>query len=117
MTRFKWLAAASGAVVIMSSLGAFAESMVTTLHGMTLYTFDKDADGKPTCVDACATMWPPYAALADENFGEGWTMVDRADGTKQWAYDGKPVYLFVKDQTNGDMLGDGMESVWHVIKE
>lgn len=27
--------------------------------GMALYTFDKDADGKSACVDACAGKWPP----------------------------------------------------------
>ena len=117
MTRLMKLAAATGAVLIASSLGVYAESMVTNLHGMTLYTFDKDTDGKPTCVDACATEWPAFTATAGENFGEGWTMVDRADGTKQWAYDKKPVYLFDADKTNGDMKGDGMKGFWHVIKE
>ena len=117
MTHKLKLAAASCALLIASTVGAFAESILTNFHGMTLYTFDMDKDGKSACADACATMWPPFAALADENFGEGWTMVDRADGTKQWAYDGKPVYFFVKDLKAGDMLGDGIKEVWHVIKE
>ncbi|MEU8951790.1 hypothetical protein [Streptomyces sp. NPDC048489] len=27
-----------------------------------------------------------------------WTRITRADGTMQWAYDGKPLYTFVKDK-------------------
>ena len=30
--------------------------------GMTLYTFDKDADGKSNCNGKCAENWPPLKA-------------------------------------------------------
>ena len=61
--------------------------------GMTLYTFDKDEAGKSNCYDNCAKNWPPLMAAADAmDMGE-WTVVARTDGTKQWAYEGKPVYL------------------------
>jgi len=43
--------------------------------------------------------------------------VTRDDGSKQWAYKGKPVYLWVKDKKPGDKTGDGVREVWHVIKE
>ena len=44
-------------------------------------------------------------------------MVDRTDGTKQWAYDGKPMYFYKGDVKAGDAMGDGMGGMWHVIKE
>ena len=44
-------------------------------------------------------------------------MVDRTDGTKQWAYDGKPMYFYQGDVKAGDAMGDGMGGMWHVIKE
>ena len=44
-------------------------------------------------------------------------LVDRSDGTKQWAYDGKPLYFFVKDTKPGEAMGDGMKGVWHTVKE
>lgn len=113
----KKIAATSAALLIASTVGAFAAGLLTNLHGMTLYTFDKDVDGKPTCVDACAKEWPSFAAMAGENFGEGWTIVDRPDGTKQWAYDKKPVYLFDEDKKAGDMMGDGKNKLWHKIAE
>ncbi|MNH42286.1 Secreted repeat [compost metagenome] len=47
---------------------------------------------------------------------EGWSQIKRDDGSMQWAYKGKPVYTFVKDKKAGDMTGDGMKDVWHVIK-
>jgi hypothetical protein len=42
-------------------------------------------------------------------------LTDRTDGTKQWTYDGKPLYLWIKDQKPGDMTGDGVKGVWHTV--
>ena len=91
--------------------------LIADAKGMTLYVFDKDVGGKPSCYDACAAKWPPYLGKADAKLTEGWTLVDRTDGTKQWAYDGKPMYYFAGDKAKGDMAGDGMGGVWHEIKE
>ena len=33
-----------------------------------------------------------------------------------WAYDGKPLYYFVKDTKAGDVTGEGVGGVWHVAK-
>ena len=35
----------------------------------------------------------------------------------QYAYDGKPLYTFMKDEKPGEMKGDGMKEVWHVVHE
>lgn len=43
-------------------------------------------------------------------------MITRDDGSKQWAYKGKPVYYWVKDKAAGDKTGDGVAGVWHIIK-
>ncbi|QSQ14531.1 COG4315 family predicted lipoprotein [Myxococcus landrumensis] len=40
----------------------------------------------------------------------------RDDGTKQWAYDDKPLYTFINDKKAGDTTGDGMKDVWHTAK-
>jgi len=105
------------AALFLSAIAAQAAGMLTDMNGMTLYTFDKDEGGKSACYDECAVNWPPYMAKADEKMGEGWTTVDRKDGSKQWAYDGKPVYFFKGDAAKGDAKGDGLKGVWHVIKE
>lgn len=88
----------------------------TDEKGMTLYTFDKDEAGKSNCYDKCATNWPPLAAAADAAAMDEWTVVDRTDGTKMWAYDGHPLYTFIEDKAAGDINGDGKGGVWHVAK-
>jgi len=86
--------------------------------GMTLYTFDKDVadSGKSACNGDCAAKWPPLMASTSDKAGSGYSIVTRDDGSKQWAYKGKPLYLWVKDQKPGDMTGDGVNNVWHTAK-
>lgn len=80
-----------------------------------LYTFDKDMKGMSMCNDKCAQNWPPLAAAAKAKPMGDWTIVDRQDGTKQWAYKGKPLYTFAKDMKAGDAMGNGAgNGVWHV---
>jgi predicted lipoprotein with Yx(FWY)xxD motif len=88
----------------------------TDAKGMTLYTYDKDEAGKSNCYDQCATNWPPLAAAADAAAMDEWTVVERTDGTKMWAYDGHPLYTFIGDKAAGDVTGDGKGGVWHVAK-
>ena len=100
-----------------TSFAAFAEEMLTDANGMTLYTFDKDSDGVSACYDDCAVNWPPFMGVEGAAMGDGWTLVDRTDGTKQWAYDGMPMYFFKTDVKVGDKTGDGVGDVWHVFME
>ena len=92
------------------------DGVLTNSAGMTLYTFDKDAGGKSACNGPCAANWPPLMAGADAKAAGDWSIVTRDDGGKQWAYKGKPVYLWSKDTKPGDKTGDGFNNVWHVIK-
>ncbi|GGC50912.1 COG4315 family predicted lipoprotein [Chelatococcus reniformis] len=83
--------------------------------GMTLYTFAKDSDGKSACNGPCATNWPPLMADAGAKPEAGYTIVTRDDGSKQWAYKGKPLYTWVKDSKPGDITGDGfLNGAWHI---
>jgi predicted lipoprotein with Yx(FWY)xxD motif len=92
-------------------------SVLTDAKGMTLYTFDKDADGKSACNGPCATNWPVLKAEAGDKAEGGYTMVSRDDGSKQWAYKGKPLYTFAKDQKPGDITGDGfLNGAWHLAQ-
>jgi predicted lipoprotein with Yx(FWY)xxD motif len=86
--------------------------------GMTLYTFDRDAagSGKSACNGPCAANWPPLMAGADAQAAGDWAIVTRDDGGRQWAYKGKPVYHWVKDQKPGDRTGDGFNNVWHAAR-
>lgn len=90
--------------------------LVDPANGMTLYTFDKDSVGKSTCVGGCATNWPPFKAPADAKAEGDYTVVTREDGSKQWAYKGRPLYLWMKDQKPGDRTGDAFNNVWRVAR-
>ena len=88
----------------------------TDAKGMTLYVFDKDAKDKSNCAADCAANWPPFKVAADAKASGEWSIVARDDGAKQWAYDGKPLYTFIKDKKPGDAAGEGMGGVWHIAK-
>jgi len=91
-----------------------SDGTMTDAKGMTLYVFDKDSGGKSACNGPCAANWPPLAAPADAGAQGDWTVITRDDGSKQWAYKGKPVYRWSKDAKPGDKTGDNFNNVWHV---
>lgn len=83
--------------------------VLATHRGMTLYIFANDtAPGVSACDDRCALNWPPLIALEDAQPVGKWTVIQRSDGLKQWAYGGKPLYGWHDDRKPGDTLGDGM---------
>jgi len=91
--------------------------VLTDDKGMTLYTFDMDSGDKSACTGGCPKNWPPLGAAADAKPSGDWSVITRDDGSKQWAYHGKPLYAFVKDTKPGDMTGDGMlGGKWHTAK-
>jgi predicted lipoprotein with Yx(FWY)xxD motif len=111
------LAAFTSVAMAQAMTGNSAKGKVLTdSHGMTLYTFDKDSKGKSACSGKCAVNWPPLKVSASAKAGKGYSMITRADGTKQWAYKGKPLYTWIKDKKPGDVTGDGVRKVWHVAK-
>lgn len=56
---------------------------------------------RPSCTD----LWTPELAGDDaEEVGE-WSIVERRDGTRQWAFEEQPLYTSVRDSQPGDVLG------------
>ena len=94
------------------------DGVLVGANGMTLYTFDRDAagSGKSVCNGPCATNWPPLMAAAGAQAGGDWSVVTRDDGARQWAYKGKPLYFWAKDQKPGDRTGDGVNKVWQLAR-
>jgi predicted lipoprotein with Yx(FWY)xxD motif len=90
--------------------------VLTSDSGMTLYVFDKDADGKSACNAACTRVWPPLAAAASATATGDYTIIARDDGSKQWAFKKWPLYTWKNDQKPGDIGGDGIGGVWHVAQ-
>lgn len=76
--------------------------------GKALYTFTNDrSPGKSNCNSACADAWPPLAAPANAANDGDWTVVTRDDGSKMWAYKGKPLYTYKGDAPGKPASGVG----------
>jgi predicted lipoprotein with Yx(FWY)xxD motif len=84
--------------------------------GMTLYTFDRDPLGKSVCDARCAANWPPLVAAAGAKSAGDYTILARDDGRRQWAYKGKPLYVWSKDEKPGDRSGEAFDNVWRVAR-
>ncbi|MGB8621181.1 MAG: hypothetical protein WCD16_00045 [Paracoccaceae bacterium] len=115
------------AALVLTGAAAFADTGITTgdtpvgkvltnADGMTLYTLDKDSDGTPTCYDKCAANWPPLVAPSGASAEGDFGLTERKDGTMQWTYSGKPLYLWKNDVKPGDVTGDGVGGVWHAAQ-
>lgn len=111
-------AALFGASAVQAAPAQAKDGVLAGGNGMTLYVFDKDVagSGKSVCNGPCATNWPPLMAAASDKAEGDYTVITRDDGKAQWAYKGKPLYFWVKDQKPGDKTGDGVNNVWHAAK-
>jgi len=85
-------------------------------RGKTLYTYDKDPESGSACTGLCAVAWPPATANGSPRPTDGFTLIARGDGTRQWAHDGHPLYAYLGDSQPGDVTGDGVDGVWHVAR-
>ena len=90
--------------------------VMTTPRGMTVYTFDRDQNGRSNCYADCARQWPPVTADGYAQEYGRMSVVSRTDGQRQWAYDGRPLYTYAEDSRYGDVNGDNVGSVWHVVR-
>jgi len=117
------------AVVVAAAVGGFAIAqtmpanvrvmggILTDAKGMTLYTWDKDKEAnKSACEGNCIMNWPALTAEANAKDMGDWKVITRSDGSKQWAYKGKPLYYYAMDKAAGDKTGDGKGMVWHIAR-
>lgn len=114
------------AALLLSSGAVFADNgalkkvdgILANAAGMTVYTFDKDVagSGKSACNGPCAGLWPPVAVGAAQPAAP-YSTIMRDDGSRQLAYNGKPVYLYAADRKPGERSGDNFKNVWHVVKD
>jgi predicted lipoprotein with Yx(FWY)xxD motif len=82
---------------------------------MPLYVYDRDEPGKSRCYSGCRSAWPPVRAKSDAEPVGDWTIIERDDGIRQWAYKGRPVYVRYHDKV-GAPVGDGQDGTWHLLE-
>ncbi len=102
--------------VTMEKTNSAKVSYLTDLKGMTLYTFDNDQPSVSNCSGSCMTIWPPYKATSKTTTQSYMGIFTRQDGSIQYSWMGKPLYHYSKDAKAGDMLGDGVGGIWHIVK-
>lgn len=108
-----------GACVDAEAGPQVAAGKITTKDGFTLYVFDNDVvgSGKSACTGPCEGVHPPYLATPGEVAREPWSFAVRGDGSRQWAYKGRPLYRFYADEKQGAVGGDGLNrNTWHVAR-
>ncbi len=72
---------------------------------------DAKSQGAVGCEGDCTDTWKPVLAPSDARSWGFWEPVARADGTKQWAFKGSPIYTYTGDKNMGDVEGNNR----HVI--
>lgn len=88
--------------------------------GKTLYLFEADKNGKPTCSGDCAAAWPPAMSNGSVTVSgdADRSKVASVSGTKQITYAGHPLYYYAKDTDAKDVYGNGIDSFgaeWYAL--
>lgn len=93
-------------------------SYLTDESGMKLYYFQKDSAGTSACTRDCNSTWLPFNAdplvLPSLLKNSDFSTVSWADGMKQIAFMGRPLYYYVNDINPGDTAGQGFNNLWYV---
>lgn len=98
-------------------------NLLVANNGMTVYTFDNDAEGASNCTGDCLENWPAVTVNEGDALtagvdvdGELGSIVREDNGRIQLTLNGMPLYYWKDDKVPGDATGDGVGDVWHVVK-
>jgi predicted lipoprotein with Yx(FWY)xxD motif len=91
------------------------QGVLTNPDGFTLYTFDYDETNKSNCYLSCLGSWTPLRANGTDRPSGRLSILERKSGERQWALDGRPLYLFNGDLDPGDVRGERLGWAWHAI--
>ncbi|MCB2109091.1 MAG: hypothetical protein KDE14_15380, partial [Rhodobacteraceae bacterium] len=95
--------------------------LLADANGKTLYAHDREARPSFNGVAQARAMetpqlWAPVLAGLDDKPVGQWSIVEKPDGTRQWAHKGKELYTNVRDKEPGDLNGiRSTDRVWHTI--
>ncbi|HEX6519450.1 MAG TPA: hypothetical protein VF070_05460 [Streptosporangiaceae bacterium] len=88
--------------------------------GLTLYWFAPDTPTASRCSGECAAYWPPVpgSVTAGPGVTGKLSTITRSDGSKQAAYNGRPLYTYVGDSSPGQASGNNLNlngGLWHEV--
>jgi len=82
------------------------------VQGKSLYTFDNDTLNKSNCsVGPCQDTWPLFVGI--DNNDIDLKVVPGSEG--HLAYRQHPLYYYTNDQVVGDVNGNNVNNVWHLV--
>lgn len=86
----------------------------------TLYYLDVDTPKGAKCSGGCLSVWPVFAPSSGTMAQNGFTVVDRSDGTgKQVDFNSHPLYYYSGDGGPDESNGNGIPLAgghWHVAR-
>ncbi len=112
-------------ISIVTHAGANPTSSITLEDGtkvltddqqMTLYTFDVDSPNQSNCHGSCLTIWPPMIVEDPTSVAAPFGVIERDNGELQLTLNQMPLYFYIADKKAGDILGDNVGGVWHIIE-
>ena len=88
--------------------------VLTDFEGFTLYSLEGVAenDGQTCSGRGCETDWLPVPAPALALDVGDFSVAPRTDGSRQWAYRGRPLYRYRGDLLAGDAHGRAVDERW-----
>ena len=89
--------------------------LASSQNGLTLYTFDVDDPGVSNCHGKCLNVWPAMLVSSDDNIEAPFGVTVRPNGDLQLMLNNEPLYFFIGDESAGDIRGDNLQGVWHII--
>jgi len=107
-------AGATRAVVKVASNASLGKRILVTRTGLTLYSLSAERHGRFICTSAaCTSLWKPLVVPTGvtPTGVSSLATVKRADGRRQVAYRGAPLYRFVQDTKAGQVRGNGFRDV------
>jgi predicted lipoprotein with Yx(FWY)xxD motif len=108
------------AQLLIRKTGRYGKILVDG-SGRTLYMFTQDGTNTPTCLQACAKLWPPLLAPANSVMVQPGIsssligLVARPSGTRQVVYNGHPLYYFTRDSGPNEIKGEGFKGAWFLV--
>jgi predicted lipoprotein with Yx(FWY)xxD motif len=108
----------SGSATLMK-VKTSAGPVLADSKGLTLYWYAKDTRMASACTGGCAMAWPPVtgspmAAMGVKLTGKLGT-ISRGGGVLQATYKGHPLYTYADDTAPGQIKGNDVGGVWHVL--
>ena len=108
--------------IILRKNAKLKETVLTNVHGFTLYALSGERAGKFICVSAsCLKAWYPLVAASNAppkccvgSLG----VVKRPDSSEQITYKGQPLYTFPGDANPGRSKGQGIKDAggtWQAV--